>query len=86
MNFYVEDQDMPKKVEDVKDIPVVVAIGKDMSSRDISVAVAIDKDRSSQYALKWAVENILDRGQALTLIHIKTRASSASYPSTSPRL
>lgn len=56
-------------------------IGED--GKDKAVAVAIDKDKSSQHALKWAVDNILDRSQPLTLIHIRTRASSASYPSTS---
>ncbi|PQQ10999.1 hypothetical protein Pyn_33625 [Prunus yedoensis var. nudiflora] len=35
-----------------------------------TVAVAIDKDKYSQYAIKWTVENILTRGQALTLLHI----------------
>ncbi|URE00277.1 U-box domain-containing protein [Musa troglodytarum] len=33
------------------------------------VAVAIDKDKGSQNALKWAVDNLLARGQTLTLIH-----------------
>ncbi|KAI4376846.1 hypothetical protein MLD38_014559 [Melastoma candidum] len=44
--------------------------------REESVAVAIDKDKSSQYAIKWTVENLLGRGQALTLLHVKTRAAS----------
>ncbi|CAD5169902.1 unnamed protein product [Musa acuminata subsp. malaccensis] len=35
------------------------------------VAVAIDKDKGSQNALKWAVDNLLARGQTLTLIHVK---------------
>lgn len=34
------------------------------------VAVAIDKDKGSQYALKWAVENLLSRGQTVVLIHV----------------
>ncbi|XP_040996225.1 U-box domain-containing protein 35-like [Juglans microcarpa x Juglans regia] len=33
-----------------------------------SVAVAIDRDKGSQYALKWTVDHLLTRGQALTLI------------------
>lgn len=39
--------------------------------REESVAVAIDKDRGSQYAIKWAIDNLLSRGQALTLLHVK---------------
>ncbi|RVX17520.1 U-box domain-containing protein 34 [Vitis vinifera] len=33
------------------------------------VAVAIDKDKGSQSALKWAIDNILNRGQTVVLIH-----------------
>ncbi|XP_031378223.1 U-box domain-containing protein 35-like [Punica granatum] len=44
--------------------------------REESVAVAIDKDKASQYALKWAVDHLLGKGQVLTLLHIKTKASS----------
>nr|XP_018680201.1 PREDICTED: U-box domain-containing protein 51-like isoform X2 [Musa acuminata subsp. malaccensis] len=40
------------------------------------VAVAIDKDKSSQSALKWALDNVVTRGQTLTLIHVNTRPSS----------
>lgn len=49
--------------------------------RDDSIAVAIDKDKSSQYALKWAVDHLLAKGQALTLLHVRTKASSISTPS-----
>ncbi|KAM0943231.1 putative rossmann-like alpha/beta/alpha sandwich protein [Dioscorea sansibarensis] len=41
------------------------------------VAVAVDKDKSSQNALKWAVENIVQRGQTITLIHVKTKNSNS---------
>ncbi|KAK5791894.1 hypothetical protein PVK06_033007 [Gossypium arboreum] len=34
------------------------------------VAVAIDKDKGSQNALRWAVEHLLYRGQAVVLIHV----------------
>ncbi|PKI74484.1 hypothetical protein CRG98_005104 [Punica granatum] len=34
------------------------------------VAVAIDKDKGSQYALKWASENLLSRGKTVVLIHV----------------
>jgi len=49
------------------------------------VAVAIDKDKSSQIALKWAVEHLLQKGQAIFLIHVKLKPpllSSASLPSS----
>ncbi|RVW17313.1 U-box domain-containing protein 35 [Vitis vinifera] len=48
------------------------------------VAVAIDKDKGSQSALKWAIDNILNRGQTVVLIHVKLKQShSHSYPSIS---
>nr|AID16034.1 putative universal stress protein [Catharanthus roseus] len=54
------------------------------------IAVAIDKDRASQSALKWAVENLLARGQTILLIHVKIRPGSSSLFSSSsltmPRL
>ncbi|KAJ8753129.1 hypothetical protein K2173_017688 [Erythroxylum novogranatense] len=40
------------------------------------VVVAIDKDKGSQYALKWAVDHLLTRGQTVTLLHIKQKSSS----------
>lgn len=40
------------------------------------VAVAIDKDKGSQYALKWAVDSLLTRGQTLILIHVLHGTSS----------
>ncbi|MCL7027925.1 hypothetical protein MKW94_023515 [Papaver nudicaule] len=43
------------------------------------VAVAVDKDKSSQYALKWAIDHLLGRGQTVTLIHVKQK--SAPIPS-----
>lgn len=52
------------------------------NKREESVVVAIDKDKASQYALKWAVDNLLGKGQALTLLHVKTKSSS-SMPSSS---
>ncbi|KAF8033634.1 hypothetical protein BT93_C0037 [Corymbia citriodora subsp. variegata] len=48
--------------------------------REENVAVAIDKDKASQYALKWTVDHFLSRGQALTLLHVKTRTSSIPTP------
>ncbi|GAY37313.1 hypothetical protein CUMW_028120 [Citrus unshiu] len=45
-----------------------------------AVAVAIDKDKGSQYALRWAVDHLLSRGQNLTLLHVKQRVSSVPNP------
>ncbi|KAL9665619.1 hypothetical protein QQ045_021040 [Rhodiola kirilowii] len=42
------------------------------------VAVAIDRDKGSQYALKWAVENILSKGQTVVLIHVIKQSSGHS--------
>ncbi|XAR63774.1 Non-specific serine/threonine protein kinase [Bertholletia excelsa] len=45
-----------------------------------AIAVAIDKDKVSQYALKWAIDNLLSRRQIVTLIHVKNRPSSIPTP------
>ncbi|THU66306.1 hypothetical protein C4D60_Mb05t12750 [Musa balbisiana] len=50
------------------------------------VAVAIDKDKGSQNALKWAVDNLLARGQTLTLIHVKLTSQPCELPSLYPFL
>lgn len=42
------------------------------------VAVAIDKDKSSQSAFKWTLDNLVQKGQTLTLIHVNTKASCKS--------
>ncbi|XP_050223722.1 U-box domain-containing protein 52 isoform X2 [Mercurialis annua] len=42
------------------------------------VAVAIDKDKGSQGALKWALENLMSKGQTIILIHIVHRPSTGS--------
>ncbi|KAL5782850.1 hypothetical protein ACOSP7_007879 [Xanthoceras sorbifolium] len=52
-------------------------------------AVAIDRDKGSQNAIKWAIDNILQKGQTLILIHVKLKpaASLSTSPSLpSPRL
>ncbi|KAL2236842.1 UNVERIFIED_CONTAM: U-box domain-containing protein 52 [Sesamum indicum] len=49
------------------------------------VAVAIDKDKGSQVALKWAVENLLGKGQTVILVHVKLRHSMTGL-TTSPSL
>ncbi|XP_020108087.1 U-box domain-containing protein 51-like isoform X2 [Ananas comosus] len=40
------------------------------------VALAIDKDKGSQNALKWAIDNLLSKGQTLVLVHVNTKVSS----------
>lgn len=44
-----------------------------------SVAVAIDVDKGSQYALKWAVEHFLTKGQSVTLLHVKQKAPCMNF-------
>lgn len=47
-----------------------------------SVAVAVEKDnKGSQNALKWAVENLVNRGQTLVLIHIVNKQPSKNLNS-----
>ncbi|XP_034208094.1 U-box domain-containing protein 52-like [Prunus dulcis] len=43
--------------------------------KEESVAVAVDKDKGSQHAIKWTVDNLLSRGQNVTLLHVKETAS-----------
>ena len=47
------------------------------------IAVAIDKDKGSQIALKWAIDNLLVKGQTVILIHVNLKSSLSSY-SASP--
>ncbi|ERN12552.1 U-box domain-containing protein 35 isoform X1 [Amborella trichopoda] len=44
------------------------------------VAVAIDKDKGSQYALKWAVDHLVTKGQTITLIHVKNKIQTVPTP------
>ncbi|XVF86253.1 hypothetical protein PTKIN_Ptkin18bG0025800 [Pterospermum kingtungense] len=48
------------------------------------VAVAIDKDKGSQNALRWAVENLLSRGQTVVLIHVVNKAASTVNGASNP--
>ncbi|XP_042456543.1 U-box domain-containing protein 35-like [Zingiber officinale] len=43
------------------------------------VAVAIDKDKNSQSAFRWALDNIVVRGQTLIIIHVNTKSSRTLY-------
>jgi hypothetical protein len=46
------------------------------------IAVAIDKDKSSQIALKWAIDNLLVKGQTVILIHVNLKSSLSSHSSS----
>ncbi|RDX63444.1 U-box domain-containing protein 35, partial [Mucuna pruriens] len=48
------------------------------------VAVAIENNKTSQYAAKWAVDNLLPKDQVLLLLHVRQRASS--IPTTAGNL
>ena len=37
------------------------------------IAVAVDKSKGSQAALKWAIDNLLQRGQVVVLVHVKVK-------------
>ncbi|KAK9946742.1 hypothetical protein M0R45_012189 [Rubus argutus] len=42
------------------------------------IAVAIDKDKNSQSSLKWAIDNLTQKGQTILLIHVKIKPSTFS--------
>lgn len=46
------------------------------------VAVAIGKGKGSQYALKWAVDHLLNKGESVTILHVKQKSSSIPSPCT----
>ncbi|XP_050212132.1 U-box domain-containing protein 35-like isoform X2 [Mercurialis annua] len=54
---------------------------KDSEKLDDSVVVAIDKDKGSQYALKWAVDHFLSKGQSVILLHVSIKSSPNHSPS-----
>ncbi|KAL6970648.1 non-specific serine,threonine protein kinase [Sarracenia purpurea var. burkii] len=45
------------------------------------VAVAVDKDKGSPYALKWAIDNLLNRGQTVVLVHVNVKPRDSSHHS-----
>ncbi|XVF19100.1 hypothetical protein REPUB_Repub11eG0081100 [Reevesia pubescens] len=55
---------------------------RNVERRDESVAVAIDRDKGSQYALKWAVDHLVAKGQSITLLHVKTKPNSSILTAT----
>ncbi|XP_031255082.1 U-box domain-containing protein 35 [Pistacia vera] len=56
---------------------------KETKNNSSLVAVAIDRDKGSQNAIKWAIDNILYKGQTLVLIHVKLKSAAALSPSPS---
>ncbi|XP_056847563.1 U-box domain-containing protein 35 [Raphanus sativus] len=61
---------------------------KSGEKREESITLAIDKDKESQNALRWTVENLVSKGQTLTLLHVKLKQFpslpySGSYPNRS---
>ncbi|XP_030546939.1 U-box domain-containing protein 35-like [Rhodamnia argentea] len=55
-------------------------VEKKAAMRNGLVAVAIDRDKGSQYAIRWAADNILSKGQTVILIHVHHNSASASSP------
>ncbi|XP_010435430.1 PREDICTED: U-box domain-containing protein 35-like [Camelina sativa] len=53
---------------------------KSCDKREGNVTLAIDRDKESQNVMKWAVNNLLSRGQTITLLHVKIKQSSSSLP------
>ncbi|KAL9227230.1 hypothetical protein vseg_002949 [Gypsophila vaccaria] len=43
-----------------------------------STAVAIDKDKNSQYAVKWALDNLISKTNLLILIHVRPKNPGGS--------
>ncbi|KAL4583670.1 hypothetical protein LXL04_008252 [Taraxacum kok-saghyz] len=41
----------------------------------ITTAIAIDKDKNSQYAVKWALENVIDNMSCVVLLHVLTQTT-----------
>ncbi|ESQ44536.1 hypothetical protein EUTSA_v10003492mg [Eutrema salsugineum] len=61
---------------------------KSCEKREQNITLAIDRDKESQNALKWTVDNLLSRGQTLTLLHVKLKHPpslpySGSHPNRS---
>ncbi|KAE9460296.1 hypothetical protein C3L33_07800, partial [Rhododendron williamsianum] len=49
------------------------------------IAVAIDKDNGSQYALKWAIDSLMSKGQTVVLVHVNVKSGSSAAHYSNPR-
>lgn len=46
------------------------------NSANAITAIAIDADKSSQYAVKWAVDNLLNESSQYVLLHVRNHSSN----------